>query len=245
MKRLLGPPALTWRLFTRLTAVRERALEQHLLGEFRRAGVLAASAFSNGLDAESGMTAHINNTRRILVASYKESMPVYGKPIIDAVGKARKPVAFESLVVSWIEQVSASRVTQITGTTREQLRNIIARGREDGLGTREIAKMIRDGFGDTIGRARSEMIARTETHSAANAAQLFAAESTGVEMKREWIAASDERTRDDHAAADGQVVAMDEPFDVGGDELMYPGDPNGEPEQIINCRCTTGFLVQQ
>lgn len=51
----------------------------------------------------------------------------------------------------------------------------------------------------------------------------------------------DDRTRPDHADADGQVVPLDEPFIVGGDELMQPGDPNGPLDQILNCRCVALF----
>jgi hypothetical protein len=31
------------------------------------------------------------------------------------------------------------------------------------------------------------------------------------------------------------------PFDVGPDQLMYPGDPTGLPENVINCRCEMKF----
>jgi hypothetical protein len=40
-----------------------------------------------------------------------------------------------------------------------------------------------------------------------------------------------------HILADGQIRQADEPFDVGGEELMYPRDPAGEPENTINCHC--------
>jgi hypothetical protein len=35
------------------------------------------------------------------------------------------------------------------------------------------------------------------------------------------------------------VQPIDKPFDVGGEQLMYPGDPDGgSPGNTINCRCT-------
>jgi uncharacterized protein with gpF-like domain len=60
----------------------------------------------------------------------------------------------------------------------------------------------------------------------------------GVEWK-EWLTAGDERVRDMHVAADGQITKLDDYFNVGGEYLMYPGDPNGSPENIINCRCVS------
>ena len=34
-------------------------------------------------------------------------------------------------------------------------------------------------------------------------------------------------------------IPVDDPFIVGGEELMFPGDPNGSPGNVINCRCFT------
>jgi uncharacterized protein with gpF-like domain len=62
-------------------------------------------------------------------------------------------------------------------------------------------------------------------------------------MRREWIAASGERTRSSHNAADGQTVGMDEPFIIGGESLDYPGDPSGSADNVINCRCAVGYIV--
>ncbi len=53
-----------------------------------------------------------------------------------------------------------------------------------------------------------------------------------------WHATQDDRTRDSHAEMDGQEVAMGESFITGnGNALEFPGDPNGPPEEVINCRC--------
>lgn len=52
-----------------------------------------------------------------------------------------------------------------------------------------------------------------------------------------WISAQDSDTREAHSSADGQTVKTDDKFIVGGEKLKYPGDRNGSPENIINCRC--------
>ncbi len=38
---------------------------------------------------------------------------------------------------------------------------------------------------------------------------------------------------------------MDEAFDVGGEQLMYPGDPAGSAGNICNCRCTVIYFSVQ
>lgn len=83
--------------------------------------------------------------------------------------------------------------------------------------------------------------ARTAITGAQNAGRqdsYDAAVKMGIEMEKQWLATLDGRTRHDHAAADGQTVAEDKPFRVGGYELMYPGDPRGPGHEIYNCRCT-------
>lgn len=85
---------------------------------------------------------------------------------------------------------------------------------------------------------RTEAISRTESMRLENngATELFRAWNVS---EREWLSTRDERCRDAHLLADGQVVGIDEKFDVGGEKLDYPGDPNGDPSNVINCRCTT------
>ena len=60
----------------------------------------------------------------------------------------------------------------------------------------------------------------------------------GVVFTKIWVATDDERTREEHAEADGQEVDYNLPFEVGGEELMYPADEHGSPWNIYNCRCT-------
>jgi hypothetical protein len=89
---------------------------------------------------------------------------------------------------------------------------------------------------------RAETVARTEAIGALNAAkadafQAMAQEEPGTRFERVWLATDDARTRETHRAADGQRVPLKEPFIVGGFPLMFPGDPSGPPQEVINCRC--------
>lgn len=85
--------------------------------------------------------------------------------------------------------------------------------------------------------------ARTTVTSAENKGRmdmLHEACDKGVEMEKIWRATSDSRTRDSHAALDGESVGIDDEFDNG---LMYPGDPDGDPSEVYNCRCTLVYKV--
>lgn len=48
----------------------------------------------------------------------------------------------------------------------------------------------------------------------------------------------DTRTRPTHHEADGQRTLLTEPFIVGGARLLYPGDPRGPAQEVIQCRCS-------
>lgn len=135
---------------------------------------------------------------------------------------------------------------QVTTTTYDQIVRAMSEGTIAGETLDEIAARIRHVF-DVADTARSVTIARTEVISAYNGATAeFAAEvGTDVVGGQEWIATRDGRTREDHAGADGQVVVGVGPFDVGGEQLEYPGDPNGSPDNIINCRCALALLTPE
>jgi len=91
--------------------------------------------------------------------------------------------------------------------------------------------------------ARAERIARTEVIGSLNAGKMDEYQDSGVCTGAEWLATQDDRTREDHAAADGQTVDLGQSFDIGGELLQYPGDPNGSAGEICNCRCSVLPIV--
>lgn len=90
---------------------------------------------------------------------------------------------------------------------------------------------------------RARTVARTETIGAVNAgvfraAELEAEQRGDVAPFKVWIATDDKRTRPTHDAADKQRTLLREPFRVGGAQLLFPGDPRGPGNEVINCRCS-------
>lgn len=56
-----------------------------------------------------------------------------------------------------------------------------------------------------------------------------------------WDAKEDKSVRAAHDQADGQTVGVNEPFIVGFEALMAPGDPSGSAWNVCNCRCRPRF----
>jgi uncharacterized protein with gpF-like domain len=63
----------------------------------------------------------------------------------------------------------------------------------------------------------------------------------GIDMQKQWLSRMDSRVRDDHASVTGEIVDYNDTFSNG---LRFPGDPNGAPEQVINCRCELKDMVK-
>lgn len=96
----------------------------------------------------------------------------------------------------------------------------------------------------TMSRVSATRSARTAVTAAQNAGRMdsYAAADAqwGIKSRKKWVATKDLRTRHDHGMADNQVVDYDQPFDVGGYKMMFPGDGSlGAPgHELYNCRCT-------
>ena len=97
-------------------------------------------------------------------------------------------------------------------------------------------------------RGRAAAIAVTETQAPAEAAKqaarlaiiATAAVDTSDTSIKTWATLGDQLVRDSHVEADSQQRNVDEPFDVGSSQLMFPGDTSlgAGPEEIANCRCS-------
>jgi uncharacterized protein with gpF-like domain len=150
---------------------------------------------------------------------------------------------FARLSLEYItSEMIRARITMVSETLRSQIVNVIGAGQAAGSTLPEISKQLRT-LSRSIPRFRADMIARTEVHGAANYGADEAAKATGLTLRKEWVAAGDGRTRDEHADMDGEVVDMDQSFNFGSYRLMYPGDRSGPARGVINCRCQIAHVV--
>jgi len=138
-------------------------------------------------------------------------------------------------------------IAEIVSTTKKKIANFIDRKQQnEELSRDDIADELKKEIGDNQSVERAALITVFVAHTAINWSSLNESkifnQEVREELKKEWISMRDDKVRDDHAEADGQTVGLDDFFLVGGEQLEYPGDPNGSIENIINCRCIVGYI---
>lgn len=142
---------------------------------------------------------------------------------------------YDERAMEFLEKRSQKFATLVENTTYKKLKDSLIKGFIAGEGERDLAKRVED-IMTLSKRQRAGTIARTEIFGVVNRSHHMTLVENGIERK-EWLTARDERVRPAHLDADGQVVETNQPFVVGGEHLMYPGDPNGSPGNTVNCRC--------
>lgn len=150
-------------------------------------------------------------------------------PLSDWLQKAKNYVQVEGTIA----------ITRITQTTRKLVRGVLDTALQQGMGAKQAARELRKVA--SFSTKRAVTIARTELIAAANYGSFTGAASTGLDLNKVWLATSDGKTRTDHSIANGQVVALQGSFAVGGELGQYPGDPSLSARQRCRCRCTVTY----
>lgn len=135
----------------------------------------------------------------------------------------------------WIRREAAFLITNVTDTTKDDVRKALADSLDAGEGITGTVKRIRELT--TFNRARATLVGRTETTRTLTGAPLESlnayADATAQQFTKTWLATDDDRVRPEHWALNGETVATDAVFSNG---LAHPGEPN--------CRCGLTYGVE-
>lgn len=151
-------------------------------------------------------------------------------------------------ILLFLSNEGGIKITSVRSTLIEQLINAVKESLKENATVIELQNEIyriakQSG---TFYKWQALRIARTETTSASGLAAYQTAQQSNLVMTKKWISAKDNRTRLDHAIENGQIVDLEEPFLMAdGSTLLYPGDTKGKASQVINCRCTIGFIPKR
>lgn len=132
--------------------------------------------------------------------------------------------------------------TKVGETTLEVINTMIRTANVENWSVGKFAQEIGDKVAD-FGPWRARLWARTESAKVDNFGQNEGYKETEFVEKKGWMCSFVPDSRETHKAADGQEVALDDDFIVGGEALAYPGDPKGSPENVCNELCSTYPVV--
>ena len=151
---------------------------------------------------------------------------------------------------NYVVQNAAIKVVWVEETTKRimlrWIREDIKEGVNQGLGISDIARNIEKTLNSLYvanAKKRALTIAQTEVIGASNLGSFMAAKQLDIPTKKRWIQApAGVNKTERHRLLIIKDVDLNEPFDVDGEYLMFPGDPNGSAKNIINCKCTIGYI---
>lgn len=128
-----------------------------------------------------------------------------------------------------VEKYRNENLALIKNVSREQIAKIdkILQAQQFGIRAEDMGDQIQEAL--NFGQYRSQLIARDQTLKGAATFNRVAQESAGI-THYVWSASGDERTREEHAALDGETFAYDDPPDTG--------NGRNNPGEDIQCRCS-------
>ena len=114
-----------------------------------------------------------------------------------------------------------------------------------------VANNAKSGF-NSGSASRSRTAATTETQSSSEtnkniiAVTLLTAANIFSGAQKIWMTILDGRERASHNMANGQKVSIHQPYEVQGQQLMYPGDISlgATADNVVNCRCGSMIIVR-
>lgn len=182
----------------------------------------ATFQIEKGLGVDTSFSQYSRETVERMMTQNPDMLPPPGKKVSERIRQGKD--------IRWNKQTIQSVATQ---------------GIIQGESIPAIAHRLAYAVGDSNYKAAIRN-ARTMCTGAQNAGRIDAhdrARAMGCRIDDYWMAVHDNRTRSSHRELDMEKRGEDGYFSNG---CRFPGDPEGEPEEVYNCRCTilgipTGF----
>ena len=158
-------------------------------------------------------------------------------------------------IQEWLAGYTPEFSSQLEAVNVAKLRAGLSEGIKAGESIRELAKRVNETYANW-NRYRSEMIARSETIRASNAAAKETYRQSGVVKKIIWLANLDDRCCPWCEDLDGKVIDIEDNFFDKGDSYTIEDDEGkkqtmtfdytdiGYPPAHSSCRCSVGALIE-
>ena len=158
-------------------------------------------------------------------------------------------------IQEWLADYTPKFSSQLETVNVAKLRAELSEGIRAGESIRELAKRVNETY-DNWNRYRSEMIARSETIRASNAAAKETYRQSGVVKKIVWLSNLDDRCCQWCWELDGKVIDIEDNFFDKGDSYTIENDEGkkqtmdldysdvGYPPLHVDCRCSVGAMIE-
>lgn len=176
----------------------------------------------SGVGLDTSYTLYNHDAVEYLV---RENPKLYGEP-----GKKVSQDIRDGLLKEW---------------NRDQIQSVMLQGILQGESIPNLTKRLKSVTGGNhkaaIRNARTMM---TGVQARGRLESYKRAQRMGIEVRKQWVAIIDSRTRHWHRQLDGVVADLDEPFENDIGKIMFPGDPEAKGANIYNCRCTMLSVIK-
>lgn len=195
-----------------------------LVDELSKADGLAEDSVKEILDFDNEVEIFQKEMEQVY-ADISVDAGQYALKLIDKETKAVDDFILSQVLLKALKERLSLFAKSVNETTFKDLSKSIIEGVAEGEGVPKLKKRVK-GIFNGISTKRATLIARTESTYASNSGFQHAYKQSTVVNGKEWISATDDRTRDEHLAINGEIVGVFEEFSNG---LEYPQEPN--------CRC--------
>lgn len=95
-----------------------------------------------------------------------------------------------------------------------------------------------------LSQDRALLIAETEANTVINYDDYQTAKANGMTHKI-WLSQKDSKVRNSHRLVDDKKISIDEYFQVGFSEMLFPHDMSAgaDEKEIVNCRCHIKYTM--
>lgn len=157
--------------------------------------------------------------------------------IIDAredIEKVTKFYLYPEEAIRWLEDRGTTMIKNVSDTQREQIKEILIKGIEEGFTIRDISIKIEEVLGDIATKYKASRIAHTEVMTAFNQAKLETYKQYG-RTKKKWLNGG-ARACENCIELHGRIIDITDLFRVGGIE-------KNAPPLHPNCICSLGTII--
>jgi len=220
--------------------IHEDELAHALRAENRRFFKQIQGALIKGepFDLDAATAQHRSNLEQIYARHLIDTGDSFGQHILSATGDGLRHEEWANgylfAAMSGIALLAADRFSNWSAYHVRRISNISHRRRQGEV----------DAFLKHRGDQRAATSAGAEVHAASQRSTVAAGDFTGKIRKRAWMSRLDGNERPAHHDAHKQIVALDQPFLVGGEQLRFPGDPRVSFGNWINCRCASALIME-